>query len=122
MSRVGVKHEMDWEIPVADLPADRDFTNSYTNTQTWGIIRDGQGCHHVPPTTSTGGTIISKGSHVPEHHARVQGNYPHPLRTLTLWIDKHRTWANPKARRTVTSTPSYILYERLSIKLNMLIS
>jgi hypothetical protein len=45
---------------------------------------------------STGGTVISEGSYAPEHHALVQRNYPYPPGTLTLWIDKHRTWANPK--------------------------
>jgi hypothetical protein len=47
---------------------------------------------------------VSTYSLVPEHHVHLQGNYPHPPRTPTLWIDKHRTRAYPKARRTATST------------------
>jgi hypothetical protein len=62
--------------------------------RTWGITRDKQGCHHLPPTPQP-----EKG-----HHAHLQENYPHPPRTLTLRINKHRTWAYPKARRTATST------------------
>jgi hypothetical protein len=43
-----------------------------------GITRDGQGCHHLSPTPQLGSTVIFEGSRAPEHHARVQGNYPYP--------------------------------------------
>jgi hypothetical protein len=88
MTRVRAKYEMDVEIPKLGLPGHRNFTNSNTNTRTWGITRDGQGCHHLPPTPQLWGTVIFEGSHAPKHHAHVQGNYPYPLGTLTLRIDK----------------------------------
>jgi hypothetical protein len=90
MTRVRAKFKMDEEIPRPGLPGHRDFMNSYTNTRTWGITRDGQGYHHLPPTPQPWGTIIFKGSRVPEHYTRVQGNYPYPLGTPTLRIDKQK--------------------------------
>jgi hypothetical protein len=42
--------------------------------------------YRIPPQLWD--TVISEGSRALEHHARVQGNYPYPPRTLTLWIDK----------------------------------
>jgi hypothetical protein len=79
MTRARAKFTMDGEIPGPGLSSHRDFTNSYTNTRTWGIIRDGQSCHHLPPTPQPWGIVISTGSRVPEHHARVQRNYLYPL-------------------------------------------
>jgi hypothetical protein len=49
------------------------------STRMWGITRDEQGCHHLPSTPQSWGTVISKGSCAPEHHAHIQGNYPYPL-------------------------------------------
>jgi hypothetical protein len=48
---------------------------------------------HLP--LNHGAPLYIKGSRAPRHHAHVQRNYPYPPRTLTLQIDKHRTWANP---------------------------
>jgi hypothetical protein len=88
MVRARTKCEIDGEILGLGLLGHRDFTNSYTNTQTWGITRDEQGCHHLPPTPQLWSTVIFEGSHAPEHHARVQGNYPDPPGTPTLRTDK----------------------------------
>ena len=49
MIRVRAKSRMNGEVLGPGLPGHRDFTNSYMNTRTWGITRDGQGCHHLPP-------------------------------------------------------------------------
>jgi hypothetical protein len=80
MSRVRAKFEMDGEIPGIGLPGHRDFTNSYMNTQTWGITRDGQGCHHLLRTPQPWSTVIFEVSRAPEHYAHVQGNNPCPPR------------------------------------------
>jgi hypothetical protein len=88
MTRVRAKFKMDGEIPGPGLPGHRDFMNSYTNTQTWGIIRNRQGCHQLQPTPQPWGTAISAGSCVPEHHARVQRNYLYPPGSPTLRIDR----------------------------------
>jgi hypothetical protein len=67
------KHKMDGET--SDYQSDnnlmRQFTNSYMNTRTWGITRDGQGYHHLPPTPQLWSTITSEGPRIPEHRARV---------------------------------------------------
>ena len=35
-------------------------------------VTDGQGCHHLPPTpTASWSMVISEGSCIPGHHARV---------------------------------------------------
>jgi hypothetical protein len=62
MVRARTKCEIDREIPGLGLPGHRDFTNSYTNTRTWGILRDGQGYHHLLPTPQPWSTVIFEGS------------------------------------------------------------
>jgi hypothetical protein len=58
--RVRTKYEMDREILGPGLLGHRDFTNSYTNTRMWGITRNGQGCHHLPPTPQPGAPSYPK--------------------------------------------------------------
>jgi hypothetical protein len=50
MTRIRVKHEIDGEIPAADLLADRDFTNSYTTPERGGIQRTDRAIttYHLP--------------------------------------------------------------------------
>ena len=104
MIRVRTSVRWTGKSPSTGLPASvRDFK---TPTQ-YPNVGDYKGWRGLSPPTaypSTGGTIISEGSRVPKHHARVQRNYPYPPRTRTLQIDKHSTWAKPKERRTITST------------------
>ena len=88
MTRVRTKCEIDGEIFVNWSASAWETLRLLHNTRKWGITRDGQGCHHLSPTPQPWDTVISEGSHAPEHHARVQGNYPYPPRTPTLRIDK----------------------------------
>ena len=78
MTRIRAKSWMAGEIPGPGLPWHGNFTNSYMNTRMWGITKDGQGCHHLPPTPQPWSTVISVGFRAPEHHAREQRNYPCP--------------------------------------------
>ena len=51
MTRIRVKHEMDGEIPAASLPANRDFTNSYTTLELGGLQGTDRAITtcHLPP-------------------------------------------------------------------------
>jgi hypothetical protein len=99
MIRVRIKCKMDEEISEHWVYQQaRETLKLLHSTQTLGITRDGQSYHHLLPTPQSGGIVISEGFCAPEHHARVQRNYIYPPGTLTLWIEKHRTWANPKER------------------------
>ena len=86
--RVRTKCKMDGEISRNWSASAWETLKLLSNTQTWGIIRDEQGYHHLPPTPQPWDTVISKGSHAPEHHAYVQENYLCPLEIPTLRIDK----------------------------------
>ena len=95
--------------PGTSLPiSHRDFMNSYMNTQTWGITRDGQGCHHLPPTPQPGAPSYPK---VPVHPSTM------PMYKETTHIPQDsdptdwqaRIWATPKERRAVTSTLALLL-------------
>ena len=89
MIRARTKCEMDGKMPEhwsASKP--QRLYELLHNTRMLGITRDRQDCQHLPPTPQPWGTVISKGSRAPEHHVRVQRNYPYPPRTLTLRINK----------------------------------
>ena len=88
MSRIRTKCEMNGEISRNWSTSTWENLRLLHSTRRWGITRDRQGCHHLPPTPQPWGTIISEGSCVPEHRVHVQGNYPYPPGTLTLQINK----------------------------------
>ena len=97
MIRVRTMIKMDGEISEHWSASKRErLQNSNTTPERGGLQGTDRAVttYHLP--LNKGGTVISKGSRAPEHHVRVQRNYPHPLGTLTLRIDKHRTWANLK--------------------------
>ena len=105
MIRVRTKFKMDEEISEHWSASKRErLQNSNTTPERGGLQGTDRAVttYHLP--LNKGGTVISKGSPAPEHHACVQRNYPYPSRTPTLRIDKHRTWANLKERQTATST------------------
>ena len=80
MIRVRTKFKMDGELSEQWSASKHETLKLLHNTRTWGITRDRQGCHHLPPTPQPWDTIILEGSRAPYHHAHVQGNYPYPPR------------------------------------------
>ena len=73
-------------------------------SRTWGITRDEQGCHHLPPSPQPWDAIISKGSRAPKYHACVQGNYQYPPEIPTLWIDKQE-YRQPRRKYELPPQP-----------------
>ena len=75
---------------------------------TLGITKDGQGCHHLPPTPQPGAPSYPK---VPVHPSTM------PMYKETTHIPQDsdptdwqaRIWATPKERRAVTSTLALLL-------------
>jgi len=80
----------------------RTRTSGTSLNATTVVTPDGHGCHLMPSTPITlWSTVISGGSRIPEHHARVRGHYSSAPRTPNIRKDKHSTRASPKAQRTV---------------------
>jgi hypothetical protein len=112
MTRVRAKFKMDREIPGLGVPGHRDFTNSYTNTQTWRITRDEHDCHHLLSTLNHEASSYSK---VPVHLSTTPvyketthippGLYPYGLTSKNMGKSEGTTnhHLNPSSTSTHTS-------------------
>jgi hypothetical protein len=103
MTRVRTKCEMNGEISENWSASTWGTLRLLHSTRTWGITRDGQGYHHLPPTPQSGARHIWR---FPCTRA------PRPC-TRKLHISPRdsdptdrqaRIWANSKEWRTATST------------------
>jgi hypothetical protein len=57
-------------------------------SRTWGSSKDGQGCHHLPPTPRPWkGHAITR-PYIPGHLARVYSDHPSPPWSSTLRINR----------------------------------
>src|SRR5919201_2343016 len=74
-----------------------------------GDTRDGQGCHHLPPTPQPWHAVISVGSLASGHHIRILRSYSCPPQTPTLRMDELEQEQTQKYYRPLPP-PSHHLY------------